>query len=126
MPIEALYGGICTSRYYDYPRPGSIYTMSDDPRLQRGPTIVKLHNGKDMVVPANFKQDMKSDAQSHDMGDNKQALQQMLAMMTGKKMPQGPEAQKGFGMQMPGFAGREQQLPRDAGVPMGGGMHGAF
>ena len=120
-----MYGGMCSARYYDYPRPGAIYRLPDDPRLQRGHTIVKLHSGKDMIVPANFKQHAASNAQSHDMGDNQQVLQQMLAMMTGKKMPQGPEAQKGFGLKMPGFAGREQQLPRDAGVP-GGGMHGAF
>ena len=99
--------------------------MADDLRIQRGPTIVKLFNGKDTVVPANLKRDVKSNAQTHDAGENQQVLQQLLAMMQGKKVPQGPEPQKGFGLKMPGFAGREQQLPRDAGVA-GGGIHGAF
>ena len=127
MPYQAS-GILCSRRYFDYPRPGSIYRKLDDPRLIRGPTLVKMRNGRDMKVPANFKKDVRSQAQSHDMGANKGIMEQLAAMMQGRK-PEGPEPQKGFGLKMPGFArpmpGRGQNMPRQGGIA-GGGMHGHF
>ena len=89
---------------------------------------MKLSDGRDMKVPANFRSEMRSQAQSHDMKSNDGVMQQLAAMLQGRK-PEGPEAQKGFGLQMPGFArpmpGRGQNMPRNAGVA-GGGVFGQF
>ena len=128
MPYQAS-GILCSRRYTSYPRPGSIYRKLDDPRLIRGPTLVKMRTGRDMKVPANFRKDMRSQAQSHDMASNKGVMEQLAAMLQGRK-PEGPEPQKGFGLQMPGFArpmpGRGQNMPRHGGIAGGGGMHGQF
>ena len=69
---------------------------------------------------------MRSQAQSHDMNANKGVMEQLAALLQGKKH-EGPEAQKGFGLQLPGFAmpGRQQNMPRQAGIP-GGGAHAHF
>jgi len=125
MPYEAV-GALCSRRYYSYPRPGSIYTLPDDPRLVRGPTLVKLHNGRDVRVPANAKADHAASSQKHDMGANDDMMKQMAALLGGKK-PEGPEAQKGFGLELPGFAmpGREQNRLRQGGIA-GGGLHAHF
>ena len=127
MPYTAA-GVLCSRRYTSYPRPGSIYRLPDDPRLIRGPTLVKLQSGRDMRVPANFRSEMRSQAHSHDMKANDGVMQQLAALLQGKK-PEGPEAQKGFGLQMQGFArpmpGRGQNMPRHAGIA-GGGFHGQF
>ena len=102
--------------------------MPDDPRLVRGPTLVKLHNGRDMRVPANLKRDHAASSQSHDMGANDDIMKQLAALLHGKK-PEGPEPQKGFGLQLPGFAqpmpGREQNQLREGGIA-GGGLHAHF
>ena len=121
-------GGPCSARYYDYPIIGSIYTMPDDLRLVRGPTIVKLHSGRDVVVPANLKQNVRAPSQVHDANENEDVLKQLQALLSGRKAPEGPQHQQGFGMpQGPGFAmgGREQNGLREGGIP-GGGAHGHF
>ena len=88
MPADAISRfGPCAWRFIDYPRPGSIYTMPDIPSLVRGPTIVRLDNGHDIEVPPNFKQDVKSMAQTHDMEDGDQLLKQLTAMLSGKQVP---------------------------------------
>ncbi len=128
MPYEAIHAGaLCSRRYYSYPMPGSIYTAPDDPRLVRGPTLVKLHNGRDMRVPANAKQNHAASSQGHDMGANNDVMKQLAALMHGKKHD-GPEGMKGFGLKLPGFApmpGREQNQLREGGVA-GGGLHAHF
>lgn len=101
--------------------------MPDDLRLVRGPTLVKLHNGRDMRVPANARQDHAAASQSHDMGANSDVMKQLQALLQGKK-PDGPEAMKGFGLKLPGFAqmpGREQNQLREGGIA-GGGLHAHF
>ena len=127
MPRDAQ-GLLCSRRFYDYPMRGSIYRLPDDPRLIRGPTLVKMDDGKDIRVPANFKADIKSGAQTHDDKANDGVMQQLMQMMQGRK-PTGPKAQKGFGLELPGFAnpmpGRGQNLPRQGGM-LGGGRHGHF
>ena len=130
MPVDAISRyGPCAYRFIDYPMPGSIYTMPDIPSLFRGPTIVRLDNGHDMEVPANFKQDVKSKAQTHDMEDGDSLLKQLSAMLSGKKVPEGPSAMKGFelgrGANFMPMPGREQNMPRVAAIP-GGGVHGGF
>ena len=130
MPADAISRyGPCAYRFIDYPMPGSIYTMPDIPSLVRGPTIVRLDNGHDIQVPANFKQDVKSHAQQHDMDDGDQMLKQLSAMLSGKKIPEGPKAMKGFevgrGAGFMPMPGREQNMLRVGAIP-GGGAHGHF
>ena len=48
MPRNVFRGGPCAWRYSDYLRTGSIYTLPDDHRLQRGPTIVRLPSGREL------------------------------------------------------------------------------
>ena len=48
MPADAMYADPCAHRYFNYPRPGSIYTLPDIPSLVRGPTVVLLPSGKEM------------------------------------------------------------------------------
>jgi hypothetical protein len=128
MPQAAMSGGPCSARFYDYPRPGSIYTMPDDLRLVRGPTIVRLFSGRDVKVPANLKQMAHAPSQVHDAHDNEDVLKQLQALLSGRKAPEGPQRQQGFEMpQGPGYAlgGREQNQLREAGIA-GGGVHGHF
>ena len=128
MPVAAMSGGPCSARYYDYPRPGSIYTMPDDLRLVRGPTIVKLHSGRDVRVPAHLKQMVSAPSQIHDANENEDVLKQLYALLSGQKKPECPQRQQGFGLpEGPGFAmgGREQNQLREAGIA-GGDIHGHF
>ena len=128
MPVAAMSGGPCSARYFDYPRPGSIYTMPDDLRLVRGPTIVKLFSGRDVKVPPNLKQMVRAPSQIHDASENDDVLKQLYSLLAGRKEPEGPQRQQGFGLpQGPGFAmgGREQNQLREAGIA-GGGLHGHF
>lgn len=128
MPVAAMSGGPCSARFFDYPRPGSIYTMPDDLRLVRGPTIVKLHSGRDVRVPSNLKQMARASSQIHDNEENEEILKKLYGLLSGKVEPEGPQRQKGFGLgEGPGFAmsGREQNQLREAGIE-GGGSHGAF
>ena len=130
MPAAArtLFGP-CGYRFIDYPRPGSIYTMPDIPELVRGATIVRMDNGHDIEVPANFRQDVRSNAQSHDMEDGDSLLKQLAAMMQGQKVPEGPKAMHGFevsrGANFMPMPGHGQNMPRVAGIA-GGGAHGLF
>ena len=101
-------------------------TRCQTPRLVRGPTLVKLHNGRDMRVPANMKRDHAAASHSHDMGAGNDVMKQLAALMQGKK-PEGPEGMKGF-LKLPGFApmpGREQGQLREGGIA-GGGLHAHF
>ena len=52
MPANVFEGGPCAYRFSDYLRLGSIYTLPDDLRLQRGPTLVILPEGREIEVPA--------------------------------------------------------------------------
>ena len=121
--------GPCAYRFVDYPMPGSIYTMPDIPSLVRGPTLVHMDNGHDVEVPANFKQDVRTNAQNHDMEEGDSIMKQLQALISGKQVPDGPKRMKGFEMSqgadfMP-MPGRGQNMPRVAAIP-GGGLHGLF
>ena len=94
MPAEAMQVNDAMSfRYYDYPRPGSIYRMLDDTRLVRGPTYVRLPSGADIQVPAQMKIDVVCPAQVHDNKDAKTGLQELVNMLQGKR---GNPAPQGF------------------------------
>ena len=93
MPVEAMQAGPCAHRYYDYPMPGSIYRAPDIPSLVRGPTVVLMPSGREIVVPAQVKQHISSPAEVHDVADGKNKMSQLLKMLTAK---QGPSAPAGF------------------------------
>ena len=110
MPAEAMYAGPCDWRYFDYPRPGSIYTLPDIPSLVRGPTVVLLPSGKEIKVPAQIKQEVASPAEAHDVGDGKDKMQQLLKLLSAK---QGPAAPPGFKIgRAPAFQ-RSAEHPRE-------------
>ena len=70
MPLGVEY------RYYDQPRPGSIYTAPDILNVVRGPTLVRVRDRKEpMRVPAQIKVS-KAPANVHDhaQGDERTML----------------------------------------------------
>ena len=93
MPTDAYAAGPCAWRYFDYPRPGSIYRLPDLVRLVRGPTLVLLPSGKEIKVPAQLKAEVASPAEVHDMGDSQDKMKQLLKLLHGK---QGPSAPTGY------------------------------
>ena len=103
MPWDAmeLGGDPCAWRYYDYPRPGSIYRMLDIPQLVRGPTVVLMPSGKEIQVPAQVKQMVSSPAETFDIKDSKSRMSQLFKLLSAK---QGPSAPAGFKIgQAPAF-----------------------
>ena len=86
MPKNVFQGGPCAWRYSDYLRTGSIYTLPDDHRLQRGPTIVVLPSGREMRVPATHPRNVQSHGQTHDSNNAQMKMQQLIAMLSGKRM----------------------------------------
>ena len=80
-------------RFYDYPRPGSIYRLPDITSLVRGPTLVRLPSGKDIQVPAHFKNDVAVPAHVHENAAGKGSMQELLNILTGKR---GQDAPAGF------------------------------
>ena len=103
MPWDAmeLGGDPCAWRYYDYPRPGSIYRMLDIPELVRGPTVVLMPSGKEIQVPAQVKQMVSSPAEIFDIKDSQSRMGQLLKLLSAK---QGPSAPTGFKIgQAPAF-----------------------
>ena len=93
MPSDAMIADPCAHRYFDYPRPGSIYTLPDIPNLVRGPTVVLLPSGKEIKVPAQMKQEVASPAETHDMNASRLKMQDLMKLLTAK---QGPVAPTGY------------------------------
>ena len=84
MPRNVFQGGPCAWRFTDYLRTGSIYTLPDDHRLQRGPTIVRLPSGREMRVPASHPRNVQSQGQQHDTKSAQVQMEQLLAILSGK------------------------------------------
>ena len=110
MPTDAMTADPCAYRYYDYPRPGSIYTLPDIPSLVRGPTVVLLPSGKEIKVPAQMKQEVHAPSMVHDMSDNQKKMQDLLKTLTAK---QGPSAPSGFKIGRAGAFQQAKQHPRE-------------
>ena len=120
MPAEAIAMQDAMSfRYYDYPRPGSIYRMLDDTRLVRGPTLVKLPSGKDIQVPAQMKIDAVCPAQVHDQKDAKGSMQELMNMLKGQRgTPMTPGFRTGGRFDRPAQTPlmHPREVPRQAGL----------
>ena len=110
MPADAMIADPCAYRYFDYPRPGSIYTLPDIPNLVRGPTVVLLPSGKEIRVAAQMKQMVASPAETHDSKDGQDKMQQLMKMLAGK---QGPSAPKGFKIGRAGAFQQAKDHPRE-------------
>ena len=93
MPVDAIRSDPCAWRYYNYPRPGSIFTLPDIPSLVRGPTVVLLPSGKEIKVPAQMKHEVASPAEVHDATESKGKMEQLMKMLTAR---QGPSAPAGY------------------------------
>ena len=116
MPSDAMQDPL-SYRFYDYPRPGSIYRLPDIPSLVRGPTYVKMPSGKDVKVPAQMKQDVVVPAQIHEDQKSKVGMQELINMLQGKRGVQAPAGFKTGGrfdrpVQTPLLHPRE--MPRQA------------
>ena len=94
MPTNVMSKDPCAWRYTDYLRTGSIYTLPDDHRLQRGPTLVVLPDGKQVKVPATSVRRVVSKSQQHDSQKAQASMASLLALLSGK--PVGPSAPPGF------------------------------
>ena len=94
MPADIMFKNPCALRYTDYLRTGSIYTLPDDHRLQRGPTLVILPDGKQIKVPATSIRRVASQSQQHDSQKAQASMASLLALLSGK--PAGPTAPPGF------------------------------
>ena len=92
MPANVFEGGPCAYRFSDYLRLGSIYTLPDDLRLQRGPTLVILPEGREVEVPATQKRNVAAQSEHHDMRGAQAKMMQLLAMISGKKRAPDPPA----------------------------------
>ena len=110
MPADALIADPCAHRYFDYPRPGSIYTLPDIPSLVRGPTVVLLPSGKEIKVPAQMKQMVASPAETHDMNESGTKLRDLMKILNAK---QGPSAPTGFKMGRAGAYQQAKNHPRE-------------
>ena len=110
MPSDAMIADPCAHRYFDYPRPGSIYTLPDIPSLVRGPTMVLLPSGKEIRVPAQMKQMVASPAETHDVKDGQGKMQDLIKMLGAK---QGPTAPKGFKIGRAGAFQQAKDHPRE-------------
>jgi hypothetical protein len=94
MPVNIMSRDPCAWRYTDYLRTGSIYTLPDDHRLQRGPTLVVLPDGKEIKVPATSVRKVASQSQQHDTQKAQASMADLLKLMTLK--PTGPPVPPGF------------------------------
>jgi len=110
MPVDAVYADPNAWRYFDYPRPGSIFTLPDIPQLVRGPTVVLMPSGKEIQVPAQTKQMVASPAETHDAGDAQGKMQQLMKILSGK---QGAATPKGFKIGRAGAFQTAKTHPRD-------------
>ena len=90
MPLQAMREANAY-RFFDYPRPGSIYRMLDNPRLVRGPTYVKLPSGKDIPVPSQLKSEHVAPAEIHENRKSNAGLEDLLKLLKGQKQD-GPAA----------------------------------
>ena len=93
MPAEGLTSDPMSYRYFDYPRPGSIFRLPDNPRLVRGPTYVKLPSGQDVQVPAQLKRSVIAPGQVHENDHAQNSMQQLLNLLSGKR---GSDTPAGF------------------------------
>ena len=101
MPADTISADPCAWRYYDYPRPGSIYRLADIPQLVRGPTVVLMPSGKEVQVPAQVKHMVSSPAEMFDVKDSGDKMSQLLKILSAK---QGPSAPAGYKIgQAPSF-----------------------
>ena len=110
MPADAMISDPCAHRYFDYPRPGSIYTLPDIPSLVRGPTVVLMPSGKEIQVPAQMKQMVASPAEVHDVKDGKDKMQELIKLLSAK---QGPSAPSGFKIGRAGAFQQAKNHPRE-------------
>ena len=110
MPAELLYGTHVPDahRFYDYPRPGSIYRLPDIKALVRGPTIVILPDGKTVKVAPSAPKKVGAPAMMHDQRESKGKLYDLL------KQLEGTRARESAGKKSIDFERHPLRMPREA------------
>ena len=109
MSTDVKYVDPQAYRYYNHPRPGSIYRLPDIPQLVRGATLVMLPSGKEIKVPRMARRDVQAKADVHEAMQGNDKMSQLLKILGGK---QGPSAPAGFKTgQTPTFQ-RAREHPR--------------
>ena len=71
-------------RYYDHPRPGSIFRLLDIPQLVRGPTLVMLPSGKEIKVPRMARNEVKAPAEIHQSLQGQGKMEGLMKLLAGK------------------------------------------
>ena len=98
MPADAIAQDPMAHRYFDYPRPGSIYRLPDIPSLVRGPTYVKLPSGRDIEVPAQLKTSAAVPGQVHDNNKAGSSMDDLIKLLSGKRRDAAPAGFKTGGV----------------------------
>ena len=98
MPIDAIVQDPMAYRFFDYPRPGSIYRLPDIPVLVRGKTYVALPDGRDIEVDPQFKNEQVVPADVHDQSKATSSLEDLLRMLTGQRTARAPPGFKAGGL----------------------------
>ena len=81
-------------RFFDNPLKGHWRHLPDDLRLQRGPTIVILPDGRRLRVPAMSKRMVQAPGDLHDAADGDEMLKSLQRLLSGKHG--GPKSRPGF------------------------------
>ena len=111
-------------RYYDHPRPGSIFRLLDIPELVRGPTLVMLPSGKEIEVPRMARNEVKAPAEIHQALQGQGNLDGLRKLLAGK---QGPTAPVGFKVgRAPSFQRARDHPRQNLQNARHGGMNLAF
>ena len=74
-------------RFTNQDRKGSILTMPDDERLQRGPTYGILPDGKMVKVPNAVKNHTVAPSDGHDQKYGGEMMELLKSLMEGRQMP---------------------------------------
>ena len=78
-------------RFTNKERIGSILTLPDDLRLQRGPTYGILPDGQMVKVPNSVKKQVHAPANGHDQKYGSEMMEVLNALLEGRKPPSAEE-----------------------------------
>ena len=110
MPLGVEY------RYYDHPRPGSIYTAPDILNVVRGPTLVRVRDKREPLRVSSMMKAQHAVANTHDhqeQDEKTMLLRRILAGIDPNYKSKQPDQQMDFRRQ---FDQQQNARPRPVGV----------